>query len=239
MLFGAAFKIVWRSLKDAWEDAFQLALNNIVWLLLTIAGPVLAYGAWKVVQNPIVTWVTVAIAVLLVPLAVAGMFCVTNRTSHGNAVHLYDLFQGIKRFWWRSWIWLLVNVVVIGLVYISMSFYTNLVSGYFKYLVGGFWLSVGIIWVLMQIYFWPLIIEQDTPNILRAWRNAFILVVREPLYALAIVICVIGITAICVIFSVAFMVIYMAIIGLIANNATLALLIRSGAIESPRPQLKI
>jgi len=239
MLFSAAFKLVWRSLKDTWEEAFQLALNNLVWFFITVAGPLLAYLTYQWTPGTIVFWFTVGLAVLVVPLALAGIFYVTNRTANGNAIHVYDFFQGIKRYWWRSWIWLIANVVVGFLVYISMGFYTNLASGFFQILVGGFWLGVGLIWAMMQIYFWPMLMTQQTPNLLRAWRNAFVLVVREPLYSLLIGICLILISFLCVLFPIAFMLIYMAIFSLICNNATLALLIRSGAIESPRPQLRI
>ncbi|MHB9032904.1 MAG: YesL family protein [Anaerolineae bacterium] len=239
MLFSVAFMVVWRSLKDAWEDAFLLAVNNLIWLLFSIAGPALAYGVYKLFPVPAVIWSTIAIAVLVLPLATAGMFHVTNRTARGYAIHVSDLFEGIKRYWWRSWLWLLASAAALGLVYISLGFYTNLVSGFLQILVGGFWLGIGLVWILMQFYFWPLLIEQSTPNMLRAWRNAFILVVREPLYSLVIVFCVFLLTGLSIIFSVAFMVAYMAIVGLIANNATLVLLIKSGAIEAPRSQLKI
>ena len=73
MLFGAAFGIVWRSLKDVWEDAFLLALNNLVWFGLTLAGPMVAYGAWQLIQVPVITWATIAVAALVIPMAAAGM----------------------------------------------------------------------------------------------------------------------------------------------------------------------
>ena len=239
MLFGAALTIVWRSLKDVWEDAFQLALNNVIWLLAVAIGPVAFLGASQYIPNPVLLGVTVVMTALLLPLATVGMFCVTNRSAHGKAVHVSDLFDGVKRFWWRSWIWFLVNAVILALVGYSLYWYTGLVGGYAKFLVGGFWLGVGLIWALMQIYFWPLMIEQAKPTILRAWRNAFVLVIREPLFVLVLLVCFIAITIISVIFAVAFMIAYMAIMSLVANNATLALLAKSGVIELPRPQLKV
>jgi hypothetical protein len=239
MLVGAAFKVVWRSLKDAWEDAFQLAINNAIWLLAVVIGPVAFLGANTFIPSPVLLGITILLTVLVLPLATAGMFCVTNRSAHGKAVHVSDLFDGIKRFWWRSWIWLLVNIVILALVGYSMVWYTGLVSGYWKFLVGGFWLAVGVIWTLMQIYFWPLMIEQGTPNLLRAWRNAFVLVIREPLFVLVLLVCLIAITAVSILFAVMFMIAFMAIVSLVANNATLALLAKSGVIELPRPQLKV
>ena len=125
------------------------------------------------------------------------------------------------------------------LVLWSLVFYTGLVGGYFKFLVGGFWLAVALVWVLVQIYFWPLMIEQSKPNMFRAWRNSFILVVREPLFVLALLVCMVAITALSIPFAVLFMIAYMVIISLTANNAALALLAKSGAIELPRPQLKL
>ncbi|MHB1355255.1 MAG: YesL family protein [Anaerolineae bacterium] len=239
MLLGAAFTIVWRSLKDAWEDAFQLALNNVIWLLAVALGPIAFLGVSQFIPNPILLGFTVLLTALVLPLATVGMFCVTNRSAHGKAVHVSDLFDGVKRFWWRSWIWFFVNILILGMVGYSLYWYTGLVGGYVKFLVGGFWLGVALVWMLMQIYFWPLMIEQGTPNILRAWRNSFVLVIREPLFVLILALCLVAITAISVIFAVAFMIAYMAIFSLTANNAALALLAKSGVIELPRPQLKI
>lgn len=239
MLLGAAFTIVWRSLKDAWEDAFQLALNNVIWLLAVALGPIAFLGVSQYIPNPILLGFTVLLTALVLPLATVGMFCVTNRSAHGKAVHVSDLFDGVKRFWWRSWIWFFVNILILGMVGYSLYWYTGLVGGYVKFLVGGFWLGVALVWMLMQIYFWPLMIEQGTPNILRAWRNSFVLVIREPLFVLILALCLVAITAISVIFAVAFMIAYMAIFSLTANNAALALLAKSGVIELPRPQLKI
>lgn len=239
MLFGTAFKVVWRSLKDAWEDAFQLALNNVIWLLAVAIGPLAFLGASRYIPNTVLLVATVVLTALMLPLATVGVFCVTNRSAHGKAVHVSDLFDGVKRFWWRSWIWFVVTSAVLFMVIWSLLFYTGLVGGYVKFLVGGFWLGVGLIWALMQIYFWPLMIEQTKPNLFRAWRNAFVLVIKEPLFVLVLLACLIAITAISVIFAVMFMIAYMAIISLVANNATLALLAKSGVIELPRPQLKI
>ena len=218
MLFGAAFRIVFRSLKDVWEDAFQLALTNVVWLFLSIVGPILAYLVWTYYPQPVLVWVSTILALLSLPLASSGMMHVTSRTAHGNAVHLSDLFAGIRRSFWISWLWLLANLVVLALVYISLGFYTNLVQGPLEFLVGGFWLAVALVWIMMQIYFWPLIVLQTKINMIRAWRNAFILVVQEPLFAMILALAIFLLTGLCIIFSVAFMVAYMAIIGLIANR---------------------
>jgi len=239
MLFGAAFGIVWRSLKDVWEDAFLLALNNLVWFGLTLAGPMVAYGAWQLIQVPVITWATIAIAALVIPMAAAGMQYVTNRTANARAIHVSDLFEGMKRYWWRSWVWLLVNLFLLYVLYLCVGFYTSLVSGFFQVIIGGLWLGIAVLWLMMQMYFWPMLITQSNPGLLRAWRNSFVLVAREPLYSLIIAICIIGIIALSILFSIAIMIFTMAVVGLICNNATLALLARSGAIELPRRELKI
>ena len=66
MLLGAAFKIVWRSLKDVWEDAFQLALINVIWLVGVAIGPLAFLGASQFIPNPILMGATVVITGVVV-----------------------------------------------------------------------------------------------------------------------------------------------------------------------------
>ena len=91
MMIREAMSVFWQTLKDTWEELFQLAIVNLVWLFsaLTIIG---------------------------LPVTTAGMYYVTNRVAHGKTFHFSDFIDGIKLYWWRSLLWFLANVVIILLV---------------------------------------------------------------------------------------------------------------------------
>jgi uncharacterized membrane protein YesL len=51
-------------------------------------------------------------------------------------------------------------------------------------LLGAVWLIFGVLWVIIQQYTFPLLLEQTEPRVWLATRNAFVLVLRHPLFTL-------------------------------------------------------
>ncbi len=103
-------------------------------------------------------------------------------------------------------------------------------------LIGGFWLAVFAFWVTMQIYFWPLLIEQEVPRMLLAWRNAAYLVLANPFYAFFMVSFSIVLFAVSAALTLPLVFVGMALMGLLGNNAVLTLLEKFGIIEEARPK---
>ncbi len=213
MMIKEAIDTIWQSLKDAWDDLFGLALVNAAWLFSSLT-------------------------VILFPISTAGMYYITNRVSHGKAIHFSDFWDGVKKYWWRSWLWFLGTTLGTLLAWISLSFYTNLVGeGLLMIAIGGFWLSLMVVWLGMQIYFWPLMVEQSQPNILQAWRNAFVLTIQQPLYTLLIALFIVALVLLSLLFPISLVLVCMSVIGILGNNATVRLLVKAGIMEEPRPYL--
>ncbi len=212
MMIREAMSVFWQTLKDTWEELFSLAIANLVWLFsaLTIIG---------------------------LPVTTAGMYYVTNRVAHGKTFHFADFIEGIKLYWWRSLLWFLANIVMILLFWMNVRFYPENFEGIWTIIVSGLWMALLAFWLGMQVYFWPLLIEQEQPKMLLAWRNCAYLILANPFYAFFVVAFSIVLFGISAALTLPLIFVGMALLGLLGNNAVLILLEKFGIIKEARPKI--
>ena len=232
MLIKEAMSVFWQTLKDTWEELYSLALVNLVWLFSWS----LPIGLGTVTKVPIVIALTALVSLGLLPVTTVGVYYVANRVAHGKTFHFSDFVDGIKLYWWRAIIWLLANVAVIFLICLNLWFYPANFEGLWVILVGGLWLAVLFFWIVMQVYYWPLLIQQEEPKMLRAWRNSAYLMLANPFYAFFIICFTIVLLGLSVALTLPFVFVGMAIPAVLGSNAVLTLLAKFGVIEEPRPK---
>ncbi|MFH1086424.1 MAG: hypothetical protein V1772_11775 [Chloroflexota bacterium] len=227
-----AMSVFWQALKDTWEELYSLAIANLVWLF-SWALPI---GIGTATGVPIVIIITAVLSLVALPITTAGMYAVTNRVARGRTFHFADLIDAIKLYWWRSLLWMLANAVFVLLVYMNLWFYPTVFKGTWVVFIAGLWLAIGIFWLAMQMYFWPILIEQERPRLLLAWRNCAYLILANPFYAFFVASFSIVLLGISVGLTLPFIFVGMALMGLLANNAVLTLYVKFGIIEDPRPK---
>ncbi len=145
-----AWHVFRKTLSDLWDEMFLLAMANVLWVALNL---LLVTG----------------------PPATAGLFVLTHRLAAGQAASLRDFFDGLQRYFWRSWLWALVagagffvlgsDVVLTGLL--SDADYIVLIQGFFLILL--------FLWAFLLLYAFPLILEQEQPSLRLALRNALVM----------------------------------------------------------------
>lgn len=145
------WSIIFSVLKNYWDEMFNLMLCNLLWLvaqLFVISGPP----------------------------ATAALFYVTNGTAKGGFAKLTDFVGAFRRFFWESWKWGIINVVVILTLGYALLYYSSgELPGPF-----GFWLAVLTLlflaeWLFIQMFAFPFWLEQDNKQMRLALRNAVIL----------------------------------------------------------------
>lgn len=233
MLIREAAGVFWQTLKDIWEELLPLAVVNLVWLLAWAlplsAGSLLA-------SIPVLAVALVIIGVLFFSIATASVYYVTSRVAHAKTFHFSDFIDGVKLYWWRAILWILGNVLVTVLLAANVLFYARVQTSW-SAIVAGLFVALFIVWVAVQIYFWPLMLSQEQPKLLMAWRNAFFLILANPFYAFFIGSFVILLLGLSIGLTLPFVLMGMTLQGLLGNNAVLTLLERLGKIEAPRPKL--
>ncbi len=232
MLIKEVVSVFWQTLKDSWEELLSLAVVNLIWLFswgLPIA-------ALTIVQNFYMAILSLLLSFVLFPITMAGIYVVTNRVAHGKTFHLSDFWEGIRTYWWRSLLWLLANIVFLFLIWTNLQFYPTVFEGNWVVFIAAFWIAVAVFWLAMQAYFWPLLVEQDAPHMLTAWRNAALLILANPFYAFFLIAFHILLLLLSGLLSLPLMFMGMTLIGLLGNNGVLTLLAEFDIIDSPRPK---
>ncbi|NLG52009.1 MAG: hypothetical protein GX552_18025 [Chloroflexi bacterium] len=232
MMIKDAFSVLLLTLKDTWEELYSLIIVNMAWFFAVVGLPVLLLS----LGNVIVSIAAFVLFVLLFPATIPGIYVVGSIVAHGKTFHFSDFIGGVKKYWWRGLLWFLANLAVIAIIYVDIQFYPTFLQSIFGIMLGGMFIALFVFWAIMQMYFWPLLIEQDQPNLLRAWRNAAFLVLANPFYAFFTGVFSLIFLAI----SIGLGLIPLAFVGVVlqavlASNAVLTLLVKFKLIEEVRP----
>jgi len=158
----AALAVIWETLRDWWDSMVGLATFNLLWLGLSLT-------------------------VILCPPATAGLYAVTNSLAHGKGQRLDDFVAAARRYAWVSWRWALINLALGALLAVNFAFYGSL-EGMAAFLIQAALVSAGGVWLVMQFYVWPFLMEQEQKRLRTALRNALFLALANPLYTLTLLV---------------------------------------------------
>lgn len=140
-----------RAVLDAIRYDFgELMVSNILWLLLCL---------------PIIT----------IPPAFAGLYYSTSRLVQKEASSRKTFFEGFKKYFRASYYWFFLNLIVVGLLLFNIDIsIQNSQVRWLQFFSGVSWVIL-FAWVLIQIYTFPILIQQNNPRLLLALRNSVVL----------------------------------------------------------------
>lgn len=153
-------QLLWKTLVDAVHNAAELIIVNVLWLVFTIL-------------------------VIPAPAAAAGLFYATHQLAGGRSITWRHFFEGFRKYWKTGLTWFLINTLVIIVLLGSFSFYARQPVEWFTWLQG-FIVIVLFLWLLIQVFIFPLLLEQETPSIRTALRNSLVFYLRMPGYSLSL-----------------------------------------------------
>ena len=148
------FRYLGRSFYKIYFDLIELIKINFLWVLLML---------------PIVT----------APGAMAGLFYAINKLAKNESVNAHTFFEGFKKFFWVSWRLTLLNIAVFFMAYLNFVFYQDMQGSINKWPLG-IVLGLIFIWTVLQIYILPLLIEQDSNQLLASVRDSIMLLLKHP-----------------------------------------------------------
>lgn len=188
-----AFRVVKLAFVDFFDELFLLILFNLLWCVS-------------------------AVLVLPLPLATAGLAWVAAEIGEGKAIKWRAFFEGARRYWKPAYRWGGVNLVVWGLVFININFYTNLAATW-SVLVSLLVLSTATLWAGVQLYVFPLLIRQEIPSLRLAYRNGVVLMAKRPMLTIVLFVVVVALLVVSILFTIPLFVLYFALVALLANRA--------------------
>ena len=188
--------VFWRGIRATWDDLLLLGLLSFAW------------------------WVCM-LFVIPGPPATAGLYLVANRIAKGERIG-FDVFkEGFVTYFWRS---LVVGLIAAALLFMFVTgclFYLDpppafpdiftLLSVVMLYLI--------LTWLAMQLYLFPVLVEQRI-SLGANFRNALFIAFASPVYTLILLV----LLGLCTIGSVLFPILLVLVLpGLVAVVSSIAL----------------
>ena len=173
-----------------------------------------------------VAWFIMSIPIITIIPATAGLFYATNRLAHGKSAGWRTVVEGFRLYFWRSWLWGLLNVAVIVILASNLIFYSMSSSEWSlaaRIMVG----AVILIWLALQMHTFPLMLEQEQPKLLQALRNSFVILMKRPVHSMGtalVVAVIIGVSLLVI--QPAWIFITASLSAYLANRVTLSAIIK-------------
>jgi uncharacterized membrane protein YesL len=127
-------------------------------------------------------WFVLSLPIITAPAAWAGLIYMSRQAHLAPTVEISDFWQGFRSNLKRGAVMALLNVVIIAINLVNLLAYRNQTD----LLVLGLrwtWVAALVVWVMLQFYMWPLLYELKQPSLVGAFRNAAIMLLRNPLYS--------------------------------------------------------
>ncbi|HSQ26828.1 MAG TPA: DUF624 domain-containing protein [Anaerolineales bacterium] len=185
---------------EGFHNFFDILVANVLWALLTI---------------PLIT----------APPAAAGLYYTTNQLAHDRPVTWRTFFEGFRLYFWVSWRWALLNLLVLAILFSNLVFYTEQEGDIFFW-VRAIFIAMVIIWLLIQTYTFPLLIEQTEQRTFLALRNSVGLFAFDPKYALGVAISILLLAYLATIFVWPSWLLFTAGLGAYLANRTAGYIVR-------------
>jgi uncharacterized membrane protein YesL len=143
----------------AYYDLGALILVNLIWFLLTL---------------PVITAVP----------ALGGLYYATNHHVHHKSADWRTFVEGFRAHFWLSWRWGLLNAASFGILAGGVWFYGSTETAWARW-VQAVLVGIAMLWALIQVYTFPLLLEQRDRRLRVAMRNSLVMLVRLPLPTVA------------------------------------------------------
>ncbi|MGE5223874.1 MAG: DUF624 domain-containing protein [Omnitrophica WOR_2 bacterium] len=151
----------WETLKEAYYSAFDLIAANLLWAVFTLL-------------------------IVTAPPAFAGLYYVAHQLTHEELISPRTFLEGFRTYFWLSWRWFLVFIGMLGLLLINFWFYRNIDTAWAPWMQG-FFLGLMILWLLINLYSFPILLEQSDKSVRLALKNSLVVFMRTPGTSLSLV----------------------------------------------------
>ena len=213
-----AFQVVRYSLQDLWDEFVILVILNVLWSLTALLPALpLAVGSEGDLAPVLIGTLLLA---LPLPIVSGGLCFLANQVARGKAVGWGVFLYGLRRYWVKSLIVAAVNLIALILWIANVRFYSIILPAEWRGLALIFWLALGLYWLTVQVFWFPMILELEKEQVFLALRSALAMALITPAFSLTLIV----ILALLIVVSLALMVpvalFTVSLLLLIGNHAT-------------------
>lgn len=190
-----AVDLLGESLSDFYHHVYLMFVSSLLWLALCL---------------PLVT----------LPPAAGGLYYVANQAIRGKRVDWRDFFVGLRRYFWSSWRIALLCALVVGVSLFNIQFYSH-AGGAVGVLLGGAFVAAIILWLPIQFYLFPFVLEQEKDSLRLALRNSVVLLAFNLRYSFTLTLILAVATLLASIYALPLVWLMPALAALAGNRAVL------------------
>jgi uncharacterized membrane protein YesL len=167
----APLRVIWLSLIDWWDNWLIVATLNLIWgvavLTLVFAAP-----------------------------ATFGVYHAVNELASGRSMGVPDFWVGFRRYFVKSYVWLLINAVFFGLAIVAVDIYGRMGTG-LTAILQIVVVIMSAVWVITNFFALPFLMEQTTKSLPMALRNGLFTALATPPFTIVVLIAVVLIAYLC------------------------------------------
>ena len=165
-------------------------------------------------------WALFTVLIVTIPPAFAGLYYATNQIAHEKKVTWRTFFIGFRTYFWPSWRWFLANALFVGVLIFNILYSGALFAGTMEVL-RALYLPLLFAWLLLQLYSFPLLLEQEEPRLLLSLRNSLLLWIAHLPFNLMLTAFVVLLVVISIYLWPSWILITAAFIAYVTNSALL------------------
>lgn len=157
----------------------------MAWSIFTLAARLL-YRRLGIFLGGNLLWLLFSLPLVTIPASSAGLFYLAYRVVREERAldpeyaRLGDFWTGVRRFGARATRLALVNLALLGLLLVALRFYWTNEVEWLQWLSGPV-VVVGLVWVWVQLYLFPLLIVSPEDSLLQIARRALFFALSHPL----------------------------------------------------------
>ncbi|HET7087553.1 MAG TPA: hypothetical protein VFL17_02770 [Anaerolineae bacterium] len=129
-------------------------------------------------------WVVMSLLIIPLPFATGGLFFAAREVSARRAVGWRTFFVGGRQVARPMYLWGALNLAVALILITNISFYGRL-GNVFSDVIQSVLISAALVWLLLQLFVVPLLIQLRQPRLRVAVQDGSFLMLRHPLTTLA------------------------------------------------------
>jgi uncharacterized membrane protein YesL len=235
-----AFVVMGRVLKAAYDDLFLCVFLSIAWwacpiVLVLLLGWLSQYaGSLTALPDTLGLAGIVIIALILIAVqapVTMGVQHVAHRIANYKRADSGFFWEAWRQHAGRGYILFLLSLLIPGAIAFNIWFYFN--SEGWLQIIGVVWLWLFLFSLMAGQYVFPLLWQQDEPNMRLALRNALLLALQHPLYSFLMLVFQLILLAISIGLTLPLILLAPALIALSGNFALVGLLQELGLAPQP------
>jgi hypothetical protein len=159
-----------KTLIDLWDNILVIVVANIIWAVSLAPAFLIGQAGLPTPYN--IFAVAAALAIFCGPTTI-GLYVLTSEVEREERLELGQFFAGIRQYYQRGWLLILLNLAFSIFAYFNIAFYTAMDFPLKAFSIA--WIWVIFFWFMLQIYLWPMAIRLEGKLQVRLlFRNALL-----------------------------------------------------------------